>query len=290
MADSSGRAPAVAPCAICGGVGYLIGRDGEHARARACTCQEKCGICGGNRFVIEREADGYDVAKPCVCTQILERVRCYNEATIPGAYADKHVASFNDRATESLKRAKYCMMRYQQAVDVSTADGLVLLGGPGVGKTHLVVGLLAHLTLERAIPCRFVDFYQLCARLRSTFGGNGEETESSIIEPLVSVPVLVLDDLGKGQGSAWELTVIDQIVTRRYNAGRIILATSNYLPEDELERRGHDAAKDRRRGGRYEPSLEERIDQRLVSRLRQNCEFLILDGVSDFRSLPRKGA
>lgn len=282
--------PAVVACSICGGVGYAVGRSGEHARASVCTCREPCPQCKGVRYVIARDADGYDIATPCACTQLLERVRCYNEAHIPGAYADKLLATFNDRGAETLKRAKFGMMRYQQAVDVSTADGLVLLGGPGVGKTHLVVGLLAHLTLQRGIPCRFVDFYQLCARLRSTFGGQGEESESSIIEPLVSVPVLVLDDLGKGQGSAWELTVIDQIVTRRYNAGRIILATSNYLPEDELERRASTGGdgKERRRPSRYEPSLEERIDQRLVSRLRQNCELLILEGVSDFRAQARR--
>ena len=95
----------------------------------------------------------------------------------------------------------------------------------------------------------------------------------------VGRPALVLDDLGKGQGTAWELTVVDQLITRRYNAGRIILATSNFLPEADLDAR---PANEKKRT-RHEESLEERISARLVSRLRQNCELLVLNGVGDYR-------
>lgn len=270
-------------CASCGGVGYRIGRRGELAHATQCSCQESCRVCGGRRFVIANEG-GYDVASPCECTRLLERIRLYNEAGIPGAYADRHLADFKPQ-NKTQTEARTRMWVYRTVEDIASERGVVLLGGPGVGKTLLVVGLLTHLTLQRAIPCRFVEFFQLCARIRTTFGGRGEESESSIIDPLVEVPVLVLDDLGKGQGSAWELTVVDQIITRRYNAGRIILATTNYLPEAEREahRKGPDP-RDRKRS--HEPTLEDRIDVRLVSRLRGTCDFLVLEG-DDYRLQPR---
>lgn len=273
-----------AVCPRCGGVGYLIGRRAELAFAAPCICQDACPTCRGERFVISVQ-DGYEVASPCACTHLRERIRLYNEAGIPGAYADRHLADFKDRGNDSLRQAHAAMGAYRVLDDVPSGTGLLLMGGPGVGKTLLMVGLLTHLTLHRAIGCRFVDFYQLCARIRATFGGRGEETEAGIIDPLVEVPVLVLDDLGKGQGSAWELTVVDQIVTRRYNAGRIILATTNYLPEAELAARPMSSAKDRKRA-----TLEDRIDERLVSRLRQTCRFLVLEGVSDYRLELNRGA
>lgn len=269
-------------CHRCGGVGYLIGRRGELAHATPCVCQDACPKCRGQRFIISQQ-DGYEVASPCSCTHLRERIRLYNEARIPGAYADRHLADFKDRGNDTLRQAHAAMGAYRVLDDVPSGTGLLLMGGPGVGKTLLMVGLLTHLTLHRAIPCLFVDFYQLCARIRGTFGGRGEESEASIIEPLVEVPVLVLDDLGKGQGSAWELTVVDQIVTRRYNAGRIILATTNYFAESELAQRRQapqpePGARERRR-----TTLEDRIDERLVSRLRQTCRFLVLEGVTDYR-------
>jgi DNA replication protein DnaC len=256
-------------CEICGGVGYLIGRRGELAHASLCSCQATCSECKNLRFVLGVE-DGYEVARPCGCTTLLERMRLYNEAGIPGAYADRHLANFIPGANDTLAEAKARMGVFRTADDVSSQRGVLLLGGPGLGKTHLVVGLITHLTLQRAIACRFVDFYQLCARIRSTFGHESQENERSIIDPLVDVPVLVLDDLGKGQGSAWELTVVDQIVTRRYNAKRIILATTNYLPRDIVETREREQATApparARRGTAFDPTLEERIDARLVSR------------------------
>jgi len=275
------------PCARCGGVGFLVSRLGELAHAELCGCQARCPRCDNRRFVIVTDG-GYDVATPCSCVGLSERIRLYNDAHIPGAYVDAHLASFKPGKNEVLEMARAAVSRYLNDADFTAARGLVLLGGPGAGKTHLMVGLLTEFTLKRAVACRFVDFYQLCARIRSTFDSRSEENEASIIEPLVGVPVLVLDDLGKGQGSAWELTVVDQLITRRYNAGRIILATSNFLPEGFVERRAE--ASGERRGGRatrYEPSLEERIDGRLVSRLRQNCELLVLQGVADYRTQKR---
>lgn len=278
-----------APCTRCGGREYLVTRGEELAEAVVCECRATCAKCKGARYVIAREGV-YDVAVPCDCAALHRRVRAFNDARIPAGYADKRLTpsgpndlhGFSDRKSESLKRAKAAVHRYRISVDASQAQGLLLIGGFGVGKTHLVCGLVSYLTLERGIGCRFVDYHELMARIRATFDRKDEtENEAAIIEPLVQVPVLVIDDLGKGQGSNWELTILDQIITRRYNARRIILATTNYRPESE-----GGGESDKRRGLE---SLEERIGGRLVSRLQASCEFMVLD-VDDYRKTGPKAA
>jgi DNA replication protein DnaC len=321
-------------CPACHGLGYLVGRpaspvgsgstppsgaapasagpaelgtrsraDDERAQARLCACQATCGVCRGTRFRIVRDG-AWDVAVPCDCGRLIGRIRAFNAAGLPAAYAEKTLSprgpddprGFHDRRLASLVRAKLLVTRYQQLGQPVTASsegasgpsqparGLVLVGGPGLGKTHLVSALISHLTLERGIACRFVDYYQLLASIRATFDGKGPETEASILAPLIEVPVLVLDDLGKGQATPWEWTIVDQLITRRYNAGRVVIATTNFLLAEDLDRRAQQpqaGAWDARRR-RVEEALEDRIGDRLVSRLRETCEFCLLEG-SDFR-------
>ena len=285
------------PCPSCQGVGYRIGRKDEIAVAEVCSCQEACTICRGRRYRIVVE-NGYDVSVPCSCARVHDRVRVFSAARIPAAYASKTLAlqspddtnGFHDRRLDALKRAKVLVTRYQFMSLAAGAGGevprgLVLIGTPGLGKTHLVCALLAYLALERGIPGRFVDYYQLLAHIRSTFDGRAQESEATILAPLVDVPVLVIDDLGKGQATPWEWTVIDQIITRRYNAGRVVLATTNFPLAEDLERRHQQVVGNHHRlkTPRVEESLEDRIGERLVSRLRETAEFAVLEG-SDYRA------
>jgi len=274
------------PCPDCGGIGYRIGARGEFAHAEVCGCQQHCAACGGRRWTLRVEG-GYEVTAPCACVGLVERVRLFNEARIPAGYADKTIPGFHHAPGETmLAEAKQRFMRYERGGDVNASRGIVLVGPPGVGKTHLVCAYLNYATLQKGIACRFVDFFELTARIRETFGARGgdpfAESEGSIIEPLVQVPVLAIDDLGKGRGSNWELTIIDQLITRRYNAGRVVLATTNYAPEaqDGLARAGRKPSS--------AESLEERIGERLYSRLCEMADIVVMSG-KDRRRVPFEG-
>ena len=167
----------------------------------------------------------------------------------------------------------------QQRFDPQKSKGLLLVGGSGTGKTHLMCGLLNYLTLQRGIGCRFVDFFHLTARIRATYDNSRSESEQDILGPLAEVPVLAIDELGKGQGTPWELGIVDQLISRRYNAGRIVLATTNYEPE----------AWQPQTGKKIDQSLEDRVGRRILSRMTEMCDVVEVRG-PDFRTtrLPRR--
>jgi DNA replication protein DnaC len=260
-------------CKMCQGVGYTLTSEGEFATAKVCECQIACKKCSGTGFLITM-VDGYEIAKPCLCSSAPHRVSCYNRALIPAHFAHKSLSGF--QATKHNQSIKTKLLAYQKNFRKNGARGQLLIGEPGVGKTHLVTALLHYFTLERGISCRFVDFFKLTADIRATYTKDSQGSESYLIEPLVNVPVLVIDELGKGKGSSWELSIVDQLISRRYNSGRVILGTTNYFPE------GVQPSNATSKGLPY--SLEERVGPRIFSRLSEMSDFHVVEG-QDFRRL-----
>ncbi len=163
--------------------------------------------------------------------------------------------------------------------------GLLFYGDPGRGKTHLLVAILRHLVLQRGIEARYVEFMHLLSDLRATYSGGNPAT---VMAPLLKVPVLVVDELGKGRSaqqrrgeraaplvSEWVGDVLDELISKRYNSGRTTLFATNFYPGDLTPEQKAD--------GRIQP-LSDRIGVRMYSRLMEMCESQPING-EDYRLL-----
>ncbi len=260
-------------CNLCNDVGFHV-QPGHTATARVCECKRECKTCKGHRFVVKREGL-YEVAQTCECVATLNRATMFNRAQIPGHYANKNLGnrSFKRQRHPSIDAAAQAIGRFIPKDNVKRVTrGLVLMGGYGLGKTHLVCGLAARLTLGHGIPVRFVDYQGLLASIRATFGkprDAGGETEHTIVAALTDASLLIIDDLGRGQGTPWELSIIDQVISRRYNAEAPLIVTTNYLMEPLAS---------------GAESLEGRIGERLVSRFKAACEVVHMTG-EDYRAV-----
>ncbi len=199
------------------------------------------------------------------------------DANLPKRYQHCTFANFrayNESLQHALDAAKLLTDRFPTA---STREqlgrGLFLDGAPGVGKTHLAVAVLKAIVEKSAARALFYDTRDLLRVIRSTYDPSIRTTELEVLRPVMTVDLLVLDDLGAEKTSEWVEETMNLIVNTRYNERRVTIFTSNYLdiPDDTDSN-----------------SLLFRIGHRMRSRLHEMCDFLEMDG-ADYRELPANG-
>ncbi|QDE91607.1 DNA replication protein [Myxococcus xanthus] len=274
-------------CGVCGGRTYVIERRGDQAQARICACSEHCSVCGGRGHVlVEREGEfsqkmgprRYEVMETCTCTKLRQRIARFDALGLPASAA--HATFENYRASkEEQDRGRNVAMQFAfQYVPGGSSKGFILSGPVGTGKTHLLAATLAHLALELGVRGRYVEISLLYATIRRGFqeGKSGGE----IIGPLSEVEVLAIDEMGKGRGSPFEMETLDELIARRYNAGRTTLFASNYSLEPEKRAirsaapTGYRTTEDSRSAVRDTELLRERVGERIYSRLCELCTFV----------------
>ena len=243
-----------------------------------------CPTCEGRGFLFFEDERGISSMKECECTGLKKRLRLLNEANIPGKFADTKLETYHP-----VHPSQRLALRIAQDFVSDFADriqGLVFMGKPGLGKTHLAIGILKSLILDYGVECKFVDFFQLLSDIRH--GYSNDLSEQAIINPYVHARVLVIDELAKGRNTEWEHTMLDQIISHRYNAAdRVTLFTTNYTDTDSdagpapgperIDPVSRSYA-ERMTGG----SLKERLGERIYSRLSEMCRFVKLEG-EDYR-------
>jgi DNA replication protein DnaC len=164
---------------------------------------------------------------PCSCKerQIEERHQSeLRRLSSLDPFTDKTFATF-DASVPGVREAYDVACRY--AADPQ--GWLVLMGGYGVGKTHLAAAI-AHERLNEGSPVFFSIVPDLLDHLRATFAPAAEIRYDDMFDRIREAGLLILDDLGAENGTAWATEKLFQLINYRYNF-RIptVITTNNRL-------------------------------------------------------------
>lgn len=158
------------------------------------------------------------------------------------------------------------------------ADGglikLVLLGGNGVGKTHLASALVKkHNGL-------LITAYEMFATYRSCFSSKATSSELEIIKKFSNIPLLAIDEFGRTKGSEAEENFLSAIIDNRHSNNLPTLILSNLIRKrDCIHFTTNNKACE---GCQRNNCLESRLTKDVISRLRENSKVILIDG-EDFR-------
>jgi len=257
---------------LCQGEKVLLSQRGDLAHVRRCECQSPCPVCGDEGYFYETDEFGYRNAVPCTCQVLERRVKSFNDAGIPNRYLDANFGRINAGSNaQDMAVARQKAWRFAREFEPGV-QGLLFYGSTGTGKTYLTIAILRYLILSRGVRARFCEFMHLLSALRASYGDRGKAED--FMGPLVEVPLLVIDELGKGRGTDWELSVLDELISKRYNAQRTTIFTTNYGIEGPGAPSGEEPVAE-------EPLLD-RVGVRIHSRLMEMCEAVRLTGY-DYR-------
>src|SRR5712691_6041188 len=163
-----------------------------------------CPECGGTGFVLRDAGGGVKRAVRCPCERAGADHRRLEAARIPKRYTACSLESFQPQDTVLQDLAKRIAQHFLEEFPLgSGSTGLLFLGPPGVGKTHLAVSILSGLVLEKSVRGIFFDYGDLLRTIQSTWDKDSEISESSVLDPVMTADVLLLDDLGATRPSLW---------------------------------------------------------------------------------------
>jgi DNA replication protein DnaC len=247
---------------------------------------ENCTLCRGTGWKLVARADGAagKVAVACDCGMEARAARVMQRARIPKRYENCDFESYQTdladgktysaQQAESLKRAKMMAQAFVRHYPGGDQTGLLLMGNSGVGKTHLAVAALKEL-LSRGHTGYFCEYGALLREIQNSYRSESEISEMHVLDPILSVEVLVIDDLGCIKPSDWVRDTIGYILNSRYvdssrdlSRPRCTIITTNYDDSsDERIATSPDGKKHVTRKDR----LEDRIGDRMRSRLYEMC-------------------
>jgi DNA replication protein DnaC len=249
---------------------------------------ENCTLCRGTGWKMVPRPDGAGrMATPCDCGMEDRSARVMERARIPKRYEHCDFESYSTdvavaaQHAQSLKQAKLSVQAFVRDFPGGTDKGILLMGPSGVGKTHLAVAALKDL-LRRGHQGLFCDYRELLKEIQASYNPASESTEMKILEPIRTIEVLVLDDLGASKPSDWVRDIVGIVLNARYNEKLTTIITTNYV--DSPATAGEPA---RLPSGKLiaptrEDSLDERIGSRMRSRLFEMCRTVKIVS-ADFR-------
>jgi DNA replication protein DnaC len=164
-----------------------------------------------------------------------ELERAVGRSGIPRRFLDRTFENY-EAGTPEQRRALSVCRAYADSFEQmrGRGAGLLLIGGPGTGKTHLACAILAH-AIRSEHTGLFMSVSAALRIIRDSYSPRGQRSETEAFALLTAADLLVLDEIGLAIGNeAKRRAILFDIINDRYGEMRPTILIGN-LTAAELE-------------------------------------------------------
>ena len=194
-------------------------------------------ICGHLRNMTPEEMAAHDAEIERQERQQAEREKLerYEKSGVPERYFTEALDTYKI-TNEMQATAAKAATNFLHAVKCGEFKSLVLIGNAGTGKTHLACAII------REAGGKYRTAPDIVEEIRRAKSFTANDTEADIIKYYGHVPLLVIDEIGRGIAATDEKYMLYQILNARYNTRKPTVLISNFTKADFLQYIGVAAA------------------------------------------------
>ena len=188
------------------------------------------------------------------------RIETYRKRNIEAEYWEKEITDFIPQTKEQ----KDALEAVKKMI-AEKSGKIILLGSNGVGKTFL--GSMA----VKALGGKILSMYEITTMIRQSYSIRAEKTELEIVQDLASIPMLVIDEMGRTKGSDAELNWLSYILDKRHTRDLPFMILTNTHLSRDCPKKGCVGC------------FERFVNNDILSRLRQNSKIITIKA-PDYRA------
>ena len=179
----------------------------------------ECTICNDSGYIL-KIFDGREYAIKCECAKKDINFSRAKKANIPLRFLGAGLEHYYPvQGNISQKKIIKIASKFVNDYPAVGGKGLLFQGSVGVGKTRILCSIASELIEKKQVDLYYIDWTELVKEMRS--GEDNTDRDfmaiNQLLQKLVSVELLILDELGASSVSKYVYDNIDHEVKYIYN-------------------------------------------------------------------------